>query len=327
MTEFKIRCSAISQIMSDPRDKGSAHKLNCLVSSSKDKIAKYNKLKTKDGKMGLGYIKAISENKEEIKKLWPHRSEIILSDTCLSHLRSWHNFKVNKRSKNIETKVIKKGIWGEEKSTTLLNSLLAKEYDYQSLVTSKGRPDDKRRTDDFKTGECDIYIPSHRHIRDIKTSWDISTFPGGAFPKRTLDKNYHDQMQGYLDLWDCEVGFVDYCLIDTPAQLVSDEISRLNWKYHITGIDTNENDYLTIDDQFIPLVMEKVNNMIYTREGLENLITDPTFKFELQKEWFNDFVEIPAKERHIGYEVVRDKVFMGDVHDRVIKVRKYIGRI
>lgn len=324
MKKFKARCSGISQVMSEPKTLTASQKIAKLESQVKKAESAYDKLKTKDGAMGLKYVANVSKWSAEIKEMESIKDEIILSDTCLSHLRKWYNFNYLNRSKNIETNVIKKGIWGEEESTTLLNKLYAKEYGYQILKTSKDRGDDQRRTNEFITGECDVYIPSHKVIRDLKTSWDIHTFPGGAFPKRTLDKGYHDQQQGYLELWDCDTAFVDYCLINTPTRLVSDHLSRLNWKHSFASIDTNDDYQHSIPDDFVPLIVEMVSNMIYTEYGLRTLIADPMMKFDLKVEWFKDFIEIPEDQRHVCYEVKRDKIFMEQVNEKVIKIREYI---
>ena len=234
--EFKTRCSAISKIIADPRDKSPAEKIASYRVSVEKKQASYDKLKTKDGAMGTKYISDIKVLEKNIEELLPYRHDVVLSASALTHLKDWRMYNEFGRSKDLETDMTKKGKMGEEKSTTLVNQIYGSMYGYQELVTSKDRKE-KRKTDDFKTGECDIYIESHNHIRDIKTSWDASTFPGTLFSKPNLDKNYHDQMQGYLDLWDCDIGFVDYCLIDTPTKLICDKLRKLDWKYGIFSMD------------------------------------------------------------------------------------------
>lgn len=123
----------------------------------------------------------------------------------------------------ISSKYLKKGIECEQQSIDLLNELefrLAKPYVKNT----------ERRANDWITGECDIYDPEARLVRDIKTSWSMYTFP--LFD--TECKDYEWQMRGYMWLWDCDTASVDYCLVDTPEHLIGYEqrdihiVSNLN---------------------------------------------------------------------------------------------------
>ena len=71
--EFKCRCSAIGRIMTDPRGKNPEQAYKEALLKLQTYSDKYATLKTKDGKMGLGYIQKI----EDIKKQLP-----ALKDSC-----------------------------------------------------------------------------------------------------------------------------------------------------------------------------------------------------------------------------------------------------
>ena len=122
----------------------------------------------------------------------------------------------------ISNKFIQKGIDCEQQSIDLLNNVefrLSKPYTKNT----------ERRSNEWITGECDIYDAETSLIRDIKTSWSLATFPLFA----TNADDYEWQMRGYMMLWDCEEASVDYCLVDTPEHLIGYEQRELHIVSHI----------------------------------------------------------------------------------------------
>jgi len=122
----------------------------------------------------------------------------------------------------ISSKAMQKGIDCEQQSIDLLNNVefrLSKPYVKNS----------ERKSNQWITGECDIYDAESRTIRDIKTSWSIATYP--LFADNAND--YEWQMRGYMMLWDCDTAIVDYCLVDTPEHLIGYEQRELHIVSHI----------------------------------------------------------------------------------------------
>ena len=122
----------------------------------------------------------------------------------------------------ISSKAMQKGIDCEQVSIDLLNNVefrLSKPYVKNS----------ERKSNEWITGECDIYDAETRTIRDIKTSWSIATYP--LFADNAND--YEWQMRGYMMLWDCDTAIVDYCLVDTPEHLIGYEQRELHIVSHI----------------------------------------------------------------------------------------------
>ena len=122
----------------------------------------------------------------------------------------------------ISNKFMQKGIDCEQQSIDLLNNVefrLSKPYVKNT----------ERKSNEWITGECDIYDPYAKLIRDIKTSWSLATFPLFA----TNADDYEWQMRGYMMLWDCDAASVDYCLVDTPEHLIGYEQRELHIVSHI----------------------------------------------------------------------------------------------
>jgi hypothetical protein len=79
---------------------------------------------------------------------------------------------------------------------------------------------------DYIKGTPDLVLDDE--IIDIKTSWDGTTFPW--FADELPEKNYYWQLIGYMWLTGRKNGRIVYCLVDTPEDIVLDEIRRTSWK-------------------------------------------------------------------------------------------------
>lgn len=121
----------------------------------------------------------------------------------------------------ISSKAIEKGIEVEEDSIQLLNRV-------RGLALKKNS---ERRSNDFITGECDLFDNQSKRGHDIKSSWSIQTFP--ILVADCEDKLYEWQMRGYMALWDAEEWEVNYCLVNTPDRLIGFENMELHYVSHI----------------------------------------------------------------------------------------------
>ena len=121
----------------------------------------------------------------------------------------------------VSSKAIEKGIECEDDSILLLNKV-------RGLSQKKNA---ERKTNDFITGECDLFNLSEKRGHDIKTSWSIATFP--ITVSDCEDKLYEWQMRGYMALWDADEWEVNYCLVDTPDHLTGFEPMELHFVSNI----------------------------------------------------------------------------------------------
>jgi hypothetical protein len=78
---------------------------------------------------------------------------------------------------------------------------------------------------DHLTGTPDIITDTL--IVDVKSSWNGTTFP--MFEDELPNKDYYWQLQGYMELTGKHNAIVAYCLVDTPEDIVLDEIRRVAW--------------------------------------------------------------------------------------------------
>lgn len=121
----------------------------------------------------------------------------------------------------VTSKQMEKGILVEQQSIDLLNRV-------RGLSLLKNT---ERKTNDFLTGECDLFDLPKKRGHDIKSSWSVATFPIAVVD--CDDKLYEWQMRGYMALWDADEWEVDYCLVDTPDNLIGYEPMQMHLVDHI----------------------------------------------------------------------------------------------
>lgn len=114
-----------------------------------------------------------------------------------------------------------KGILCEPESIALLNSV-------RGLSLTKNT---ERRDNGLITGECDLFDAPRRRGHDLKTSWSLKTFP--ILAADAEDKLYEWQMRAYMALWDADEWEVNYCLVNTPENLIRYEPLALHLVDHI----------------------------------------------------------------------------------------------
>lgn len=163
---FRIRCSSLSKIMTEP--------------------------KSKDEVLSVGAKTYV----EELAKQFVYNFE-----------------------KEVTAKEMEKGLIVEQQCIDLLNEVL-----FTQFVKNT-----ERKTNDWLTGECDIF--TGRKIHDIKAPWSLSTFPATVFAGR--DKDYEWQLRGYMMLWDVDESEIDYCLVSTPDELIRFEPEAIHYVDHI----------------------------------------------------------------------------------------------
>lgn len=112
-------------------------------------------------------------------------------------------------TRTFTSKYTDKGLAVENESIALYNSVHFTNYAKNT----------ERKTNDWITGECDIFTGSR--IVDIKSAWSLDTFPVTA--AQGADTTYEWQLRAYMWLWDVEEAEVAYCLVSTPDELIGYE--------------------------------------------------------------------------------------------------------
>ena len=119
----------------------------------------------------------------------------------------------------VTSKYMEKGTRVEDESIEL----------YNSVMFTNHAKNTERKTNDWITGECDIFTPTK--ITDIKSAWSVATFPCTA--SQGKDKGYEWQLRAYMMLWGVDKAQIAYCLVDTPEDLIGWDDPTLHYISHI----------------------------------------------------------------------------------------------
>jgi hypothetical protein len=140
-----------------------------------------------------------------------------LSQTTKTYLQELAVQEVYGIRKEFSSRYTDKGNEVEELSIALCNDVLGLGFIYKN---------EEHYSNDWISGTPDVN--TNEILLDVKSSWDATTFP--FFDTELKNKDYFYQLQGYMWLTEKEECLLCYCLIDTPLQIVEDEIRREHWK-------------------------------------------------------------------------------------------------
>ncbi len=130
------------------------------------------------------------------------------------------------RKKEFSNKYTIKGIGQEDVAIDLFGRVTGDD----SLVKNE-----QHFSNEFCTGTPDLITEDS--IIDIKSSWDLWTFP--LFEDKIKTKLYWWQLQGYMWLCDKQKAKLAYCLVDTPEALIEKEFN-----FRKFGVDEAEHNEL-----------------------------------------------------------------------------------
>jgi hypothetical protein len=201
----------------------------------------------------------------------------VLSKTTKTHVHNWLIENLFEKKKEISSKHIEKGNTCEDESIELYSEFL------EGVVYDKN---EKHFRNEFIQGTPDIVDYKNKLVIDIKTSWDMFTFP--YFDTQIENKLYYWQLQCYMHLLDFKKAKLVYCLVNTPTSLINREIK---YQSIIKGIDIT------------PELSEEIKNNL-TFDNLD--IKDRIKEFEIEREditlIYNRVGQIRNYIKSLGYE-------------------------
>ena len=159
---------------------------------------------------GLGKLMTSSRSKGEV-----------LSETAKTFIEDVFREKEYGIYKDISSRYTDKGIQMEDEAIQLAGNVLGWELNVNK--------NEERLKNEWITGIPDINTQTL--LADIKCSWSGSTFP--FFDTELPNKDYFWQLQGYMMLTGHLQAELVYCLMNTPQQIVEDEVRRMHWKLNL----------------------------------------------------------------------------------------------
>lgn len=135
---------------------------------------------------------------------------------------------------------------------------------------------------DFLTGTPDVI--HNGTVYDVKTSFSGSTFP--FFEEELPNKNYFYQLQSYMNLTGLRSAKLVYCLVDTPEQMIHDEIRRQTWKKGLID-STPELEAEVYSQMTFENIPEELRIRIFDVEYCEQTIKAIEDRLTLCREYYN----------------------------------------
>jgi hypothetical protein len=151
----------------------------------------------------------------------PRSKGEVLSETAKTFIEDVFREKEYGIYKDISSRYTDKGIQMEDEAIQLSGNVLG-----WDLNVNKN---EERLKNEWITGIPDINTETL--LADIKCSWSGSTFP--FFDTELPNKDYFWQLQGYMMLTGHLQAELVYCLMNTPQQIVEDEVRRMHWKLNL----------------------------------------------------------------------------------------------
>lgn len=187
---FKIRCSAIGQIMSGEIGL-TVNQLLTLIELQDKKTALTDKQET------------------TLSNLITKRDNPELPQGVKKFCKDWLISQLYEKNKTFSSKYCTKGVNCESDSIDFINEKL-------NLFAEKNEID---FNNEFFTGTPDIVL--NNMVIDIKNSWDCFTFP--LFENEPPKIDYIYQLQGYMALTERKKAMLIYTLMDAPEFIIEQE--------------------------------------------------------------------------------------------------------
>jgi hypothetical protein len=172
-----------------------------------------------------------------------------------------------------------KGIEVEDEAIKLVGEVLNVGFIYKN---------EEQFSNDWVTGKPDVNTDV---LIDVKSSWDAFTFFDKVIENELNNKDYYYQLQGYMWLTDKQEALLCYCLIDTPLQIVEDEIRREHWKQNLISESSDLREFVEDKHTFGHIPKEKrVKTHVVNRD--DEVIEAIKTRIEECREYYNNLIQL-----------------------------------
>ena len=179
--------------------------------------------------------------------------------------------------KEFSSRYTDKGLQCEDEAISLVNDVLGLGFIFKN---------EEHFNNEWITGTPDVN--TNEILLDVKSSYDATTFP--FFDTKLINKSYFYQMHGYMWLTGKEESLLCYCLIDTPLQIVEDEIRREHWKASLIEEDLDLRAFVQAKHTFGHIPKEKRLKVFKIAKD-EKVIEEIKTRIEQCREYYNDLIQ------------------------------------
>jgi hypothetical protein len=208
----------------------------------------------------------------------PRTKGELLSETAKTYIQDYFKEKELGIAKEFWSRYTDKGLQMEDEAIDFASQVL----DWGFVVKNT-----ERYNNEWITGEPDVITKTL--LADIKCSWDGTTFP--LFETELKNKDYVWQLQGYMWLTGLERAELVYCLMNTPHQIVEDEVRRAHWKAGLIDEDLDLREAVQSQHNFDHLPNNlRVKRFIIEKD--EEAIERIKEKVEIAREYYESLKSI-----------------------------------
>jgi len=202
----------------------------------------------------------------------PRSKSEVLSQTAKSYIEDLFNELEFGYRKEFSSRYTDKGLEMEDEAI----QFASEQFDWDFVIKNT-----ERFTNDYITGEPDINTDSL--LADIKCSWSLDTYP--MFEADLKNKDYYWQLQGYMWLTGKTEAELVYCLMNTPLQIVEDEVRRAHWKAGLIDEDIDLRHEVQLKHNY-DNIPSKLRVKRYIVERDEKAIEKIIEKVEIAREYY-----------------------------------------
>jgi hypothetical protein len=202
----------------------------------------------------------------------PRSKSEVLSQTAKSYIEDLFNELEFGYRKEFSSRYTDKGLEMEDEAI----QFASEQFDWEFVIKNT-----ERFTNDYITGEPDINTDSL--LADIKCSWSLDTYP--MFEADLKNKDYYWQLQGYMWLTGKTQAELVYCLMNTPIQIVEDEVRRAHWKAGLIDEDIDLRHEVQLKHNY-DNIPSKLRVKRYIVERDEKAIEKIIEKVEIAREYY-----------------------------------------
>lgn len=208
----------------------------------------------------------------------PRTKGEILSETAKTYIQDLFKEKELGIAREFWSRYTDKGIQMEDEAIDFAGQVLGWDFVVKN---------EQGYENDWITGTPDVITKDL--LADIKCSWDGNTFP--LFDTELKNKDYYWQLQGYMWLTGLEQSELVYCLMNTPHQIVEDEVRRAHWKAGLIDEDLDLREAVQSQHTFDHLPNNlRVKRFIIRKD--EEAIEKIKEKVELAREYYEQLKSI-----------------------------------
>ena len=205
----------------------------------------------------------------------------VLSKTCKTYIQELAIENTYGIRKEFWSRYTDKGNECEEEAIELVNDVLNLGFIFKN---------DENLTNDWITGTPDVN--TNEILLDVKCSYDGITFFQKTFEDdiEALNKDYYYQLQGYMWLTGKSESLLCYCLVNTPFQIVEDEVRREHWKQGLIDESLDVRDFVQKKHNFDHIPKEKRLKVFKIAKD-EEIIEKIKQRVEECREYYNNLIE------------------------------------